>query len=103
MCEELAACDTNMSAAVCWDQAPLLAEPWFLLGESGARNSRPTCLPELPWGLNSIQQTSTDAYSVPGPVLGEAGDRGEEPQPLPAGRSVYWGDRHAHSCSNVPD
>lgn len=33
-----------------------------------------TCLTELPWGFNSIQQTSTDAYSVPGPVLGEAGD-----------------------------
>lgn len=46
----------------------------FLLGESGARISRPTCLTELPWGFNSIQQTSTDAYSVPGPVLGEAGD-----------------------------
>lgn len=74
MCEELAACNSNTSAAVCWNQAPLLSESWFLLGESGARISRPTCLTELPWGFNSIQQTSTDAYSVPGPVLGEAGD-----------------------------
>lgn len=35
-----------------------------------------------------IQQTSTDAYSVPGPVLGEAGDTDEETQPLPSGCSV---------------
>lgn len=74
MREELTACDTNTSAAVCWEPAPLLSESRFLLGESGTQNSGPTCLTELPWGLNSIQQTSTDAYSVSGPVLGEAGD-----------------------------
>lgn len=38
------------------------------------REELTACLTELPWGLNSIQQTSTDAYSVSGPVLGEAGD-----------------------------
>lgn len=53
---------------------------------SGARNSRPTCLTELPWAFNSIQQTSTDAYSVPGPVLGDAGDTEmERPSHCPQG------------------
>lgn len=42
MCEELAACDTNTSAAVCWDPAPLLSESWFLLGGGGLR------IPALP-------------------------------------------------------
>lgn len=33
--------------------------------------------------MHSLQQTSTDAYSVPGPVLGEAGDRDQRPSHCP--------------------
>lgn len=80
MCEELAACDRHKHARSCvlGPSSPALRVSGSSRG-SGAHNSRPTCLPELPWGVNSIQQTSTDAYSVPGPVLGEAGDRDRDP------------------------
>lgn len=50
--------------------SPSLGSSW---GEWGSQF--PPYLPHrAAVGCNSIQQTSTDAYSVPGPVLGEAGD-----------------------------
>jgi hypothetical protein len=89
MCEELATCNTkHISSYVLGSSPVILSESLLLLGKSGACKSSPTCLPELLWGLNSTQQTSTDTYSVPGPVLGEAGSRDEETQPLPSGCSV---------------
>lgn len=58
VCEELAACDTNTSAAVCWGPAPLLSESWFLLGGVGLT------IPALPasQSCRGVQFNSANIY-----------------------------------------
>lgn len=88
MCEELTTCDTSTLAAVHLGPAPLLSERQFLLEKNGTYRSHPTCLPELPWGLNSISKhLPSPIHSVPGPVLREAGAELRRPRHCPQDQS----------------
>lgn len=73
---------TQAQQQLCTQAQPSCCQ--FLLEKSGACRSHPTCLPELPWGLNSISKhLPSPTHSVPGPVLGEAGAELRRPSHCP--------------------